>query len=602
MRHASGTDVTDTAHSAMTVSRPRVLVTGATGYVGGRLVPRLLELGYPVRCLARSAGKLVARPWASDPKVEIVKVDLGDLARTADAMLGCGPAYYLVHSMVSTGARYADADRTMALTFAEAAERAEISRIIYLGGLGEAGQGLSEHLSSRREVERMLASRSVPVTVLRAGMIIGAGSASFEILRYLVERLPVMVTPKWVKTESQPIAIGNVLAYLTDCLSVPATVGRTLDIGGPDIVSYLELMRIMAEERGLPRRLVVPVPVLTPRLSSLWIQLVTPLSHRIARPLAEGLRNRVVCRNNDAARLMPQPLCGVREAMRLALRQVEQHEVETAWSDAGPIAGDPDWAGGTVFVDRRQIEIAASPASAFRAVTRLGGGTGWYGVDWLWQIRGAIDRLLGGRSRPGSARASPRRTSRCRRPVASPRERRRGARSNLDLPAIDEDGAARPVGVAGDGPGIRPRGFHLVLLDLSERKAHGLANAAERLRHEARRVVVAADDAVAEPLGERPRDAMAQRRHELDPERAEPGREHRDGDDEASRQPALLGHDPHQLQVADDVRTADVERPATVAGTERQSVRYASTLPIAIGCDSVLTHFGVTITGSRSTR
>jgi uncharacterized protein YbjT (DUF2867 family) len=393
---ASGADDADKRASAMTVSRPPVLVTGATGYVGGRLVPRLLELNYRVRCLARSAGKLAARPWASDSRVEIVEADLGDLAATADAMLGCGPAYYLVHSMVSTGARYADADRRMALTFAEAAERAAILRIIYLGGLGETGQGLSEHLASRREVEKVLASRSVPVTVLRAGMIIGAGSASFEILRYLVERLPAMVTPRWVKTESQPIAIGNVLAYLTECLSVPATVGRTLDIGGPDIVSYVELMRIMAEERGLPRRLIVPVPVLTPRLSSLWIQLVTPLSHRIARPLAEGLRNRVVCRTDDAARLMPQPLSGVREAIRLALRQVEQHEVETTWSDAGPIPGDPDWAGGTVFVDRRQIEVAASSSATFRAVTRLGGSAGWYGVDWLWRIRGAIDRLLGG--------------------------------------------------------------------------------------------------------------------------------------------------------------------------------------------------------------
>jgi hypothetical protein len=227
-------------------------------------------------------------------------------------------------------------------------------------------------------------------------MVIGAGSASFEILRYLVERLPVMVTPKWVKTESQPIAVANVLGYLVDCLQVPETVGRTFDIGGSDIVSYQTLMQIMAEERGLPRRLVIPVPVLTPHLSSLWIQIVTPLSHRIARPLAEGLRNRVVCRNDDAARLMPQRLHGAREAIRLALRQVELHDVETAWSDAGPIAGDPDWAGGTVFVDRRQIEVSASPSVVFRAISRLGGSTGWYGADWLWRLRGSFDRLVGG--------------------------------------------------------------------------------------------------------------------------------------------------------------------------------------------------------------
>ena len=380
----------------MTSSRPRVLVTGATGYIGGRLVPALLEAGYAVRCLARSTRKLAARRWASDPHVEMVEADLDDVDSTAAAARGCGPAYYLVHSMVSTGTRYADTDRNMAQAFAQAAERAGISRIIYLGGLGETGAGLSEHLSSRREVEAMLASGSVPVTVFRAGMVIGAGSASFEILRYLVERLPVMVTPKWIKTESQPIAVSNVLAYLVECLRVPETVGRTLDIGGPDIVSYQTLMRIMAEERGLPRRLVIPIPVLTPYLSSLWIQFVTPLSHRIARPLAEGLRNRVVCRNDDAARLMPQRLLGVREAIRLALRQLELHDVETAWSDAGVIAGDPDWAGGTVFVDRRQIDVSASPAVVFRAISGLGGSRGWYGADWLWRLRGAFDRLVGG--------------------------------------------------------------------------------------------------------------------------------------------------------------------------------------------------------------
>jgi uncharacterized protein YbjT (DUF2867 family) len=373
-----------------------VLVTGATGYVGGRLVPRLLEAGYRVRCLARSAPKLAARPWASDPRVEIVEADLGDADATTAALRGCQAAYYLVHSMVATGASYADADRRLAETFSAAAARAGVGRIIYLGGLGEQGPGLSEHLASRREVEAVLAAGPVPVTVLRAAMIIGAGSASFEILRYLVERLPVMITPRWVKTPSQPIAIANVLGYLVACIAVPATTGRTLDIGGPDVVSYLELMRIMAEERGLRRRLVIPVPVLTPHLSSLWIHLVTPLSHRIARPLAEGLRNPVVCRDDEAVRLMPQRLLGVRQAIRSALEQQARQEVETGWSDAGPIPGDPDWAGGTVFTDRRQTEVAASAAATFAAVARLGGDTGWYGADWLWRLRGALDHLVGG--------------------------------------------------------------------------------------------------------------------------------------------------------------------------------------------------------------
>jgi uncharacterized protein YbjT (DUF2867 family) len=382
--------------SAPPASSGRVLVTGATGYVGGRLVPSLLAAGYRVRCLARSAPKLAARPWASHPGVEIVEADLADEGATAEAMRGCQAAYYLVHSMVATGAGYAEADRRLAERFASAAARAGVGRIIYLGGLGERGPGLSEHLASRREVEAVLSAGPVPVTVLRAAMIIGSGSASFEILRYLVERLPVMVTPRWVTTWCQPIAISNVLAYLVGCVAEPATVGRTLDIGGPDVLSYRDLMRIMAEERGLRRRIIIPVPVLTPRLSSLWIHLVTPLSHQIARPLAEGLRNPVVCRDDAATRLLPQRLLGVREAIRLALEQVAHREVETGWSDAGPIPGDPDWAGGTVFVDRRETEVAASPDDVFAALSRIGGETGWYGLDWLWRLRGALDHLAGG--------------------------------------------------------------------------------------------------------------------------------------------------------------------------------------------------------------
>jgi uncharacterized protein YbjT (DUF2867 family) len=377
-------------------SGSRVLVTGGTGYVGGRLVPRLLDAGYRVRCLARSARKLGARPWASDPRVEIAEADLGDVDAVAAAMRGCEAAYYLVHSMLSAGAGYADADRAMARAFADAAARAGVRRIVYLGGLGERGDGLSEHLASRREVEAVLASGPVPVTVLRAAMIIGAGSASFEILRYLVERLPVMVTPRWVTTPSQPIAIANVLTYLVACLSTPATIGRTLDIGGPDVLAYLDLMRLMAEERHLPPRRVLRVPVLTPRLSAWWIHLVTPIDHRIARPLAEGLRNPVVCRDGEAARLMPQRLLSAREAIRVALDQVAQLDVETGWSDAGAIPGDPDWAGGTVFSDRREAEVAATPAEVFVMLVRIGGRTGWYGVDRLWRLRGFLDRLVGG--------------------------------------------------------------------------------------------------------------------------------------------------------------------------------------------------------------
>jgi len=380
----------------VSADRDRVLVTGATGYIGGRLVPRLLERGYRVRCLVRSAAKLRARPWSVADGVEVVEGDAGDPAALTRALAGCSAAYYLVHSMVAVGEAYAARDRELAERFGRAAAAAGVGRIVYLGGLGEEGDGLSQHLSSRREVEAALAAGGVPVTTLRAAMIIGSGSASFEILRYLVERLPVMVTPRWVRTPSQPIAVRNVLHYLVAALEEPATAGRALDIGGPDVMTYRELMQEMAAALGLRRRLIIGVPVLTPRLSSLWIQFITPLSHRIARPLAEGLRNPVVCRGDEAARLMPQRLLTVREAIDAALGRVAAGEVETSWLDAGPVPGDPDWAGGTTFVDRRETTVAAAPATVFAAVCRIGGGHGWYAADLLWRLRGALDRLVGG--------------------------------------------------------------------------------------------------------------------------------------------------------------------------------------------------------------
>ena len=374
----------------------RVFLTGATGYVGGRLAPRLLDAGYRLRCLARSPGKLADREWAARDGVEIVEGDLEETASLARLMEGCDAAYYLVHSMVAAGSAYAERDLAMARRFAEAAEQAGVRRIVYLGGLGELGEGLSEHLRSRRDVEEALASGATPVTTLRAAMIIGSGSASFEILRYLVERLPVMVTPRWVHTDAQPIAIRNVLGYLVDALQVEETAGRTLDIGGPEVMSYRELMQTLAEVLALPRRVIVPIPLLTPRLSSLWVHLVTPLDKNIARPLTEGLRNRVVCRDDEAQRLMPQRLLPVREAFERAVARLEEGEVETIWSAAGPIPGDPDWAGGTVFTDRREVEVSAPPAEVFRALCRIGGGHGWYGGRWLWRVRGWMDRLVGG--------------------------------------------------------------------------------------------------------------------------------------------------------------------------------------------------------------
>ena len=377
-------------------NRPRIAVTGATGYVGGRLVPALLDAGYSVRCIVREPRKLDERSWRNHPAVSVVRGDLSDAAVLTEQLTGCDAAFYLIHSMAASGKGYAEHDRELAELFATSAARARLGRIVYLGGLGELGEGLSKHLSSRREVEHVLSSTGIPVTAFRAAMIIGSGSASFEILRYLVERLPIMVTPSWVRTESQPVAIADVLHWLVRCLSVPETAGKTLEIGGADVLPYHELMRIMAEELGLRRRIIIPLPVLTPRLSSGWISLVTPVSYRIARPLAEGLRNRVVVTNDQTQRLMPHPAMGTREAISKALMRVRSNSVDTRWSVAGPVPGDPDWAGGTVFKDERSITIGAGPDRVFRAVCRIGGGHGWYAGDLLWRIRGWMDTLLGG--------------------------------------------------------------------------------------------------------------------------------------------------------------------------------------------------------------
>jgi len=379
----------------------RVFVTGATGYIGGRLVPRLLDAGHDVVCGVRNARKLASRPWAADPMVTIVEVDATDGDRLIDAMRGCHVAYYLIHSMLAVGPKYREHDRALAEGFAQSAARAGIERIIYLGGLGETGEGLSEHLVSRREVEHALRSTVVPVTVFRAAMIIGSGSASFEILRYLVQRLPVMVTPKWVSTQCQPIAVRNVLPYLVHCLNVPETVGKTLDIGGPDVLTYRELMQCMAGALGLRRRLIIPVPVLTPRLSSLWIHLVTPIDRHIARPLAEGLRNRVVCRNDHARTLMPQQLLTVREAIDAAVGRRAADRQETFWSDAGAMPGDPTWAGGDRYEDRRSITVEAPAPAVFCVLCQLGGENGYYGSTLLWRVRGMLDRVVGG---PGLSR------------------------------------------------------------------------------------------------------------------------------------------------------------------------------------------------------
>lgn len=388
-------------------TRP-IAVLGATGYIGARLVPRLTEAGWRVRAVGRNPDKLRGRPWSHDSQVELVAGDVFDPDSLKACLAGCQAAFYLVHSMNPEAGDFSSADRIAAQNMVEAAQHAGVDRIIYLGGLGEEAPGLSHHLRSRHEVGEILAAGPVPVTIFRAAMIIGSGSASFEILRYLVERLPVMVTPRWISTPCQPIAVRNVLHYLVACLDVPETIGDSFDVGMAEVVTYRDLMSIYAEEAGLPKRLIIPVPVLTPRLSSYWIHLVTPVPAALARPLAEGLRNPVCCHETRIRDLIPQELFDCRQAIHLALEKMRLQQVESSWMDAGSLlpvewssGEDPEWAGGTVFHDDRRMLVEASAQACWPALVGIGGKTGWYYADWLWAARGWIDRLLGG---PGLGR------------------------------------------------------------------------------------------------------------------------------------------------------------------------------------------------------
>lgn len=378
------------------------LVTGATGYIGGRLVPALLEAGHDVRCLVRTPSKLADAPWRD--RVSVVDGDVTDADVLAEAMAGVAVAYFLVHSMGGP-ADFDAEDRRAATTFRVAAEQAGVERIVYLGGLGrDDDPKLSRHLRSRHEVGRVLAAGSVPVSELRAAVIIGSGSASFEMLRYLVEVLPVMVTPKWVDNRCQPIAIRDVLTWLVSAATDTSDRGKVLEIGGADVLTYREMMQVYADEAGLPRRIIVAVPVLTPKLSSLWVGLVTPLPAGLARPLVESLTNEVVVTRPPEHDGLGRPAMPFREAVALALRQSTDLHVVTRWSDAGlpgqspaaPMPSDPDWAGGSVLVDESSTTSRASADALYETIAGIGGDRGWYVTPLLWQARGWVDKLVGG--------------------------------------------------------------------------------------------------------------------------------------------------------------------------------------------------------------
>jgi uncharacterized protein YbjT (DUF2867 family) len=378
------------------MASPKILVTGATGYIGGRLVPRLLESGFEVRCVTRDPAKLEGVWWRH--RAEVVAGDLLAPESLDDAFDGIDRAFYLVHSMDGSSEGFSARDRRAATNFSAAADQAGLSRIVYLGGLGEGD--LSPHLASRQEVGQVLGSGATPVTELRAAVIIGSGSVSFEMLRYLTEVLPVMVTPKWVRTLCQPIAIRDVLEILL--ASVMEDGPNVIhEIGGPDRLSYEEMMRVYAEVAGLSRRQIIRVPALSPRLSSLWIGLVTPLPTGVAKPLVDSLTVEVTVDDNSFAERVAGPLIGYRDAVCRALTRVNDLEVATRWTGASSdpavaYPGDPDWSGGTVEIDEQIVSSTARPEDLFWAFSRIGGDIGYYTMNWAWKTRGHLDSLFGG--------------------------------------------------------------------------------------------------------------------------------------------------------------------------------------------------------------
>jgi uncharacterized protein YbjT (DUF2867 family) len=376
----------------MKQSDHRILIAGATGYVGSRLSPRLRDAGYKVRCIARNTEKLINRQWK---EIEIVKGDMSDYNSLLDAMEGVDIAYYLVHAM-SSHDDFAKKDLRYAQNFAKAAKERGVKRIIYLGGLGNASQELSLHLDSRQQVGRELGSSGIPVTELRASIIIGSGSASFEIIRDLVKKLPVMITPRWVRSLCQPIAISNVLEYLIQVIEKQQTEGKVFEIGGDEVLSYAEMLRQVASVMN-KKLYIINVPVLTPKLSAYWLNLVTTVPMSIAFPLVEGLKNDTICNNTDIDHYIKLHKRPFREAVQRALNREVEKQIESRWTEADIINSSVERVQNAGKVDdKRKIQTSIPPDRIIQTIQRIGGANGWYYANWAWRLRGGFDRLIGG--------------------------------------------------------------------------------------------------------------------------------------------------------------------------------------------------------------
>lgn len=385
-----------------------ILVTGATGYIGGRLVLQLLNAGYRVRAMARSMDKIQGKPWKNHPALETVKADVQDSQSLDKALQGCDMAYYLVHSMSRAHKDFSGADRLAAKNFMLAAGKQGLERIIYLGGLGGGEANASLHLKSRREVETILKSGPVPVTVFRSAHIIGSGSASFEMLRYSAERIPFFLLPKKISnTRIQPICIRNVLTYLEKCLEKKETVGRTFDIGGPEIITYRQLFEIYTQWAGLKKPLFIPFPS-SPfhagtKIAHAVAKSLLPLSPDISQPLLQGLGVETITKENDIRKIIPQDLIPCFKAIELATRKDSLKITETRWSDAGDLnppewlyAGDEGYSGGTLLQGGYKMQLECEPEDIWPFISRIGGHTGWYYGDFLWRLRGWMDQVAGG--------------------------------------------------------------------------------------------------------------------------------------------------------------------------------------------------------------